>query len=117
MMRPFEVIGRSDGELEPSVKSKTIRMTVDIETLMIIRRAKTVVAWCPDCRGEVAVISVNIDGPTDAAAAQIREWLHTGALHWWRPTNGPVQVCVPSLLQCFESQQLQEFLKFQGSSL
>ena len=97
---------------------KTIRMTVETETLMIVRRAKAVLAWCPNCRGEVAVITVNVNSNTDAvAAAQIREWLDTGKLHSWQPANEPVQVCVPSLWQCFESQQLEEFLRSQGKSL
>jgi hypothetical protein len=118
-MRPLEVIGRSDGELERTVtRTKTVRMTVETETLMIVRRAKAVSAWCPHCRDEVAVITVNIDGARDAiTAAQIREWLDRGKLHWWQPAKGPAQICVPSLLQGFESQQLQEFLKSQGNSL
>ena len=97
-----------------TVTQRTIRMTVETEALMIVRRAKAVQAWCPDCHAEVAVIAVN--GGSDAAA-RIREWLAAGKLHCWWPANGPAQICVPSLLQCFEAQQVQEFLRSLENSL
>jgi hypothetical protein len=75
---------------------------------MIIRRAKTVLAWCPDCRAEVAVIAVALDRHADAVTtAQLKQWLDTGKLHLWQPANGPAQICAPSLLQCFESEPFQ----------
>jgi hypothetical protein len=36
-----------------------------------------------------------------ATAAQIRQWQATGKLHLSQPANGPTQICVSSLLQCF----------------
>lgn len=102
-------------QVEKIVTPKTIRMTVETETLMIVHRAKVVLAWCPDCHAEVAVITVNLDATVyPFTATQIREWLDTGKLHWWQPANGPAQICVPSLLQCFESQQLRKFLRSPG---
>jgi hypothetical protein len=81
---------------------KTTRITVETETLMIVRRAKAVLAWCPDCRAEVDVITVNDGLQEPATAAQIQEWLGTGKLHFWQQADGPAQICVTSLLQCFD---------------
>jgi hypothetical protein len=75
-------------------------------------------AWCPDCRAEVAVITLDVDGATDAIfAARINGWLAAGKLHLWQPADGPAQICASSLLQCFEPQQLREFLKSHENSL
>ena len=86
---------------------KTTRITVETDTLMVLRRARAVLAWCPDCRTEVNVINLTRESLADAATmAQLQHWLDTGKLHLWQPANGPIQICVPSLLQRSE---LQEF--------
>ena len=82
---------------------KTTRITVETETLMIIRRAKVALAWCPECLTEVEVIT--LDGGSLAeplTAEQIREWVGTGRLHFWQTADRPAQICVVSLLHCLE---------------
>lgn len=86
---------------------KTTRITVETETLMIIRRAKVVLAWCPECRTEGEVIM--LDGGSLAepfTAEQIQEWIGTGRLHFWRTANGLAQICVTSLLHCLELEEV-----------
>ena len=79
------------------------RITVETETLLIVRRAKAAVAWCPDCRAEVDVITLDDDRLMDAtAAAHLRKWLDAGRLHLWQPAIGSAQICVSSLLQCVD---------------
>ncbi len=91
--------------MERAMVLKTTRITVETDTLMVIRRAKAIPAWCPDCRAEVDAIALGSDSLAEAAtAAQLQEWLDTGKLHFWQPTDGPAQVCVPSLLQSIESE-------------
>jgi hypothetical protein len=85
---------------------KTTRITVETDTLMIVHRAKASLAWCPDCRAEVNVITVNESLAEPAAATQIREWLATGKLHFWQQADGSAQLCVPSLLRCFELEEV-----------
>lgn len=89
--------------MERAVAVKTTRITVETETLMIIRRAKAALDWCPYCRAEVDVITLDNDGFAEpSTASQIQEWLGTGKLHLWQPATGPAQICVASLLRCFE---------------
>jgi probable HAF family extracellular repeat protein len=91
--------------MERAMVLKTTRITVETDTLMVIRRAKAIPAWCPDCRAEVDAIALGSDSLAEAAtAAQLQEWLDTGKLHFWQPTDGPAQICVPSLLQSIESE-------------
>jgi probable HAF family extracellular repeat protein len=89
---------------------KTTRITVETDTLMVIRRAKAVFAWCPDCHAEVNAITLDSDGVTQAAtAAHLQRWLETGKLHFWQQANEAAQICVPSLLQCVEWEENQRF--------
>jgi hypothetical protein len=90
------------GGRERAIGVKTTRITVETETLMIVRRAKATLSWCPYCRAEVDVITLDTDSLAEPnTAAQIHEWHSTGKLHLWQPVNGPAQICVTSLLQCF----------------
>jgi hypothetical protein len=87
--------------MERAVVAKTTRITVETETLIIVRRAKAILAWCPDCRAEVDVITLDHDSLIESAtAAQIHEWQRTGKLHLWQPAHGLARICVTSLLQC-----------------
>ena len=81
--------------------AKTTRITVETERLIVVRRAKATLAWCPDCRAEVDVITLDHDSFIEpATAAQIDAWQSTGKLHLWQPAHGLARICVTSLLQC-----------------
>ena len=89
---------------------KTTRITVETETLMIVHRAIAALAWCPDCGAAVDVIALDNDSLAEpSTAAQIQDWLGTGRLHLWQPATGPAQICVTSLLQCFELEDVGRF--------
>jgi len=82
---------------------RTARITVETDTVMVIYNARTGPGWCPACSAEAEVIFLdNAAGLAEPAAAQIQEWLTTGQLHLWQPPDGPAQICLPSLLRCFE---------------
>ena len=96
--------------MEQAVTAKTTRITVETETLLVIRGAKAFLAWCPSCRAEVDVIALGNDSLAGSiTAAQIQEWLGTSGLHFWQTANGPAQICLPSLFQCFELEEVQRF--------
>ena len=83
---------------------------METESLVVIRRAKAVLAWCPECLANVETITLDVDSlaqPT--TAAQIQDWLATGKLHLWQPGSGSTQICVTSLLQCFELDEARRF--------
>ena len=82
---------------------KTARITVETDTVMILRQARTAPGWCPVCRGWADVITLDNASIADPGSeAQLQNWFSTGKLHFWQPPNGPAQICLPSLLHCFE---------------
>ena len=99
-------------EPEQPLTPKTTRITVETETLLVIRHAKTVSAWCPGCRAEVDAVALKNDSLAEPAlAAQIQEWLDTGKLHVCRIADGPAQICLTSLFRCFELEAAQRFFR------
>ena len=82
---------------------RTVRITVETDTVMVVRHATTAPAWCPGCQSEVDAISLESDGLAGLGAMpQIQEWLDTGKLHHWQSPGGPTHICLSSLLSCFE---------------
>jgi len=87
-------------ETERAVVLRTTRITVETESLMVVRKAKAVVAWCPDCHAEVDVITLTQDSFSEpTTAAEVQRWLATGKLHLSQSAEGAIQICVTSLLQ------------------
>jgi hypothetical protein len=72
---------------------RTTKITIETEGLLVIRKARTVVTWCPDCQDEVEVLLL------DEGTAQLLSGLPAGALHICSPPEGPVLICLRSLMQ------------------
>ncbi len=82
---------------------RTTRITVETETITIVRRARVDLGWCPHCGCEADVICVGESGLIDpATAVQIDRWRRTNQLHLWQSSDGPMQICVKSLMRCIE---------------
>ncbi len=89
---------------------RTARITVETDTIIVVRRASKAPACCPVCQAQVDVITLDNAGPAEAgAAAQIQRWLDSGKLHLWQESNGPTQICLPSLLRCLELDEVPKF--------
>ena len=83
---------------------RTTRITIETESLLVVRRGKTIVTWCPACCAQAEAMTLEGDSlGEDIPSALLRDWLAAGKLHFWSPDGGPAQICLPSLLQCFES--------------
>jgi hypothetical protein len=85
---------RKSGE---AMAVRTTKITIETEGLLVIRQARTVVTWCPGCQAEVDVVLLGED------TAQLLSGLPTGTLHIWSPPEGPVFICLRSLVQHSQS--------------
>jgi hypothetical protein len=82
---------------------KTARITIETDTVMVVRQARTARVWCPLCQVQVDAITLEESNFHElSSAAHRREWLRTGYLHLLQPSDGPAQICLVSLLRCFE---------------
>jgi len=95
---------------------KTTKVTVETETLTVVRGAKVETGCCPDCGVEVDVIGISAQALQDpVTVVQVQEWLATGKLHFWQTANGSAQLCVKSLLECLDSEEARSLRDLLGS--
>lgn len=84
---------------------KTTRITIETESLLVMHRGRSFVAWCPGCCAEVETMTLKGDGlGENLPSGLLTDWLATGKLHLWSPSGGPAQICVTSLLRCFATE-------------
>ena len=84
---------------------KATRITIETESLLVVRRGKTIVTWCPVCCAEAEAMTLDGDSLGEAIPSTLlRDWLAAGKLHLWSPDGGPDRICLTSLLRCFESE-------------
>ena len=85
---------RKSGE---AMAVRTTKITIETEGLLVIRQARTVVTWCLGCQAEVDVVLLGED------TAQLLRGLPPGTLHIWSSPEGPARICLPSLVQRSQS--------------
>jgi hypothetical protein len=71
------------------------KITIETEGLLVVRQGRTAVTWCTGCQAEVEVMLLD----DDTAVAQLLGGLPAGTVHMWNPSEGPVQICLPSMLR------------------
>ena len=90
---------------QPCRNMKTTRITIETESLMVVRRGKTVVTWCPVCYAEAEAMTLEGDSlGEEIPSTLLKDWLAAGKLHLWSSNGGPDRICLTSLLRCFESE-------------
>jgi len=79
---------------------KRTEVTVEIDRLLIIRRYKRVIAWCPPCAQHREMLATD-----DAAiAARVKSstifrWAESGRIHALETEDGLLLICSASLPQ------------------
>ena len=88
---------------------RTTRITVETESVAIVRTRTTAPGWCPDCGAEVDAVILD---PT--LTSQIQEWHSTGKVHVWQEPGGPTRLCLSSLLRSIEAAEAERVFRFVG---
>ena len=79
--------------------AKHTKITIESDSLLILRSGSSQRAWCPRCAAEGDMIALenagvvsNLDQPS------LEEWLNSEELHRSRATDGSTLICLNSLL-------------------
>ena len=79
--------------------AKRTRITIETDSLLILRGVNSQRTWCPVCAVEAEMIVLenagvvsNLDQPA------LEEWLNSVELHRSRATDGSTLICLNSLL-------------------
>ena len=79
--------------------AKRTRITIETDSLLILRGLTSCRAWCPGCVAEVETVAMNETGVmTNLDQAALEEWLNSEDLHHLQSTDGSALICLNSLL-------------------
>jgi len=79
--------------------SRQIRITVESESLLILRGRCSRRMWCPRCAAEVEVIALEEVGViSNLDRSAFEEWVNSGELHRSETLDGSILICLDSLL-------------------
>ncbi len=79
--------------------ARQTKITVETDSLMIVRGRNSTRAWCPQCGAEAEMVSIESMGViTNLDRSEFEEWLNSDVLHRSQSANGSAQICLNSLL-------------------
>jgi hypothetical protein len=79
--------------------AKQTKITIETDSLLILRGRNSNCAWCPQCAAEAEMIALdNVGVISNLDQAAVEEWLSSGELHRSKSANGSTVICLNSLL-------------------
>lgn len=79
--------------------AKQTKITLESDSLLIVRDRNCTCSWCPLCRAEAEMVSIESIGViTNLDRPALEEWLNSDLLHRSQSANGSEQICLNSLL-------------------
>ncbi len=81
--------------------TRTTKITIETEGVLVVRQGRTVITWCPECKAEVEAMLCD-----DAFLVQLLAGIRAGSLHVWRSADSTTQICLPSVLQISQSSKV-----------
>ena len=79
--------------------AKQTKITIETDSLLILRGGSSTRAWCPQCGADAEMITLESVGVvSNLNRPDLEAWLNSGELHRSRAADGSVLVCLNSLL-------------------
>jgi hypothetical protein len=79
--------------------AKQTKITIETNSLLIVRGRSSLRAWCSRCAAEVEMIVLDDAGViSNLEPAELEQWLNSGELHQVQATDGSALTCLNSLL-------------------
>jgi hypothetical protein len=80
--------------------AKQTRITIETESLLVLRGRSSRRAWCQECAAEGEMIPLEGVGViSNLAPAEVEAWLASEAIHHSRAADGAQLICLNSLLK------------------
>jgi hypothetical protein len=79
--------------------AKRTKITIETDSLLILRSRNLSRAWCPVCKTEGEVIALaNTGAISNLESTVLQGWLNSGELHSSQADDGSTLICLTSLL-------------------
>jgi hypothetical protein len=80
--------------------SRETKITIESDSLLILRGRSSLRAWCPDCASEVEMIPLDGIGViSNLAPREVEEWIQSEDLHHTKTADGAPLICMNSMLK------------------
>ena len=80
--------------------SKETKITIESDSLLLLRGRSSLRAWCPDCASEVEMIPLDGIGViSNLAPREVEAWIQSEDLHHTKTADGAPLICMNSMLK------------------
>lgn len=80
--------------------AKQTKITIETDSLLVLRGRVSLRAWCPWCAAEAEMIPVEGVGViSNLAPSEVEAWLECEAIHRSEAADGSELICLNSLLK------------------
>lgn len=80
--------------------AKRTRITIETDSLLVLRGRRSLRVWCPQCGAEAEMIPLNNVGVvSNLPSAEVQAWMESPDLHHTRTADGAPLVCLNSMLK------------------
>jgi len=80
--------------------AKQTRITIETDSLLVVRGAVSLRGWCPECGAEGEVIPFDgIRVISNLTPSEVQAWLACEAIHHSQAPDGTHLICLNSLLK------------------
>jgi hypothetical protein len=80
--------------------AKRTRITIETDSLLVLRGRKSLRAWCPQCGAEAEMIPLDDLGVvSNLPPAEVQAWMESPDLHHTKTADGTALICLNSMLK------------------
>lgn len=80
--------------------AKQVKITVETDSLLVLRGRIPLRAWCPECGAEGEMIPLDDLGVvSNLPLAEVQAWLESESLHHATAADGEPMICLNSMLK------------------
>jgi hypothetical protein len=91
---------RFSGSAKEGAMAKRTRITIETNSLLVLRGRKSLRAYCPKCGDEAEMIPLDDVGVvSNMLPAEVQAWMESPDLHYTKTANGTALICLNSVLK------------------
>lgn len=80
--------------------AKHTKITIEVDSLLVLRGRGSLRAWCPECGTESDVVRLDELGVvSNLAPPEVAAWIESEALHHSKAADGADLICLNSMLK------------------
>ena len=87
--------------------AKQTRITIETDSLLVVRGTASLRGWCPECASEAEVIPFDGIGViSNLAPSEVQAWLECEAIHHSQTADGTHVICLNSLIKRLQKSKI-----------